>query len=90
MGDGHDDEIIHRELSTDMENPGIQIAEIIADLEGKEVNELTTVWDCIDGAIAEIFSNPPSAEAQVQVTYSYEGYRVTIEQDGKAKLVKAG
>lgn len=89
MSGDHDDEIIHRELNTENGKPSIQIAKIIADLEGKEVNELATVWDCIDDALAAVFSNPPSPEAQIEVTYSYEGYRITVEQNGSAKLVKA-
>lgn len=35
----------------------------------------------------EIFSNPPAPEAQIRITFSYEGYRVTVEQDGTAKFV---
>lgn len=88
MNSDHEDEIVHRTLDTGRDNPGLGVAEIVADLEGTEVYELTTVWDCIDGALGEIFSNPPSPEAQLEVKYSYEGYRITVEQNGNVKLVK--
>lgn len=90
MSSDHGNEIVHRELDTDRENPAIEIAEIVADLEAEDVNELATVWDCIDDVLDNIFSNPPSPEAQVEVTFSYEGYRITVEQNGSAKFVETG
>jgi len=46
------------------------------------------MWACTDGVLDHLFSNPPSAEAQMEVTFSYEGYRITIEQDGTAEFVR--
>jgi hypothetical protein len=59
----HDDEIVHRELNTDREEPAVAVAEIVAELEGKHADELTTTYACIDGMISELYSNPPSPEA---------------------------
>jgi len=86
--DAHDEEIVDRTLDSDRENPGVQIAEIVAELEGEDPAELTTMYGCIDGVIDHILSDPPSPEAQAVVEFTYEGYRVTIEQDGTARLVK--
>jgi hypothetical protein len=36
-----------------------------------------------------VFENPPAPEAQVEVTFSYEGYRITVEQNGRARFVQA-
>lgn len=81
-------DIIHRELDTDRENPAVQIAETIAEIEEKEATNLANTYKCVDGVLTEIFSTPPSPEAQMQVEFSYEGYRITIEQNGSTKFVK--
>ena len=90
MSGDHRDEIVHRELDADRASPAIQVAEIVADLEGKGPTEVTTIWDCIDDVLTRVFSDPPSPEAQVEVTFSYEGYRVTVEQNGVATFVQTG
>ena len=86
MGTDPGSDIIHRELDTSVENPATEVA--VADIEGKEATDLTETYGCIDGVLDEIYSDPPSPEAQMQVEFSYEGYRITIEQDGAAKFVK--
>jgi hypothetical protein len=80
--------IVHRELATDAGDPSVQVAEVIAELEDVDPTDLTDTHSCIDDVLANIFSNPPSPDAQMQVTFSYEGYRVTVEQNGNAKFVK--
>lgn len=90
MTETHDDEIVHRELNTDRDKPSIAIAEAIADLEEKRADELTPIHDCIDGMLSELYSNPPSAEAQMAVEFTYSGYRITIEQNGTAEFIQVG
>ncbi|MWV65441.1 hypothetical protein GRS48_11520 [Halorubrum sp. JWXQ-INN 858] len=83
----HDDEIVHRELDTDGEETAATIAEVVADLEGTPITELPTVYDCIDGMLSNLYSNPPAPEAQMTVEFTYSGYRITVEQSGTAKFV---
>ena len=80
--------IVHWEFDTDSDDPAVDVAEVIAELENCEGTSLASMYDCIDGTIADLFSNPPAPEAQVQVKFSYEGYRVTINQDGSATFLK--
>lgn len=82
------EEIIHRSLDTDGDNPAIQIVELIAEIEDRDMLELENMYECADGMLDNLFSDPPVAEAQMQVVFSYEGYRITIEQNGNVKLVK--
>ena len=82
------EEIIHRQLDKVGENPASQVTEIVAELEGKEVNELAPIYDQMDDVLDNILSEPPSPEAQLVVTFSYEGYRITIEQNGHTRFVK--
>ena len=87
MTEPHDDGIVHRELNTDRAEPAVGIAEVVADLEGTPVTELPTTYDCIDGILDGLYSNPPSLEAQVTVEFTYSGYRITVEQSGVAEFV---
>ncbi|MFD1647672.1 HalOD1 output domain-containing protein [Haloarchaeobius litoreus] len=88
MTEAHDHEIVRRELNTDREEPAVAIAEVVAELEGKPADELTSTYDCIDGMISELYSNPPSPEAQMTVEFTYSGYRITVEQSGTAEFVR--
>jgi hypothetical protein len=89
MSKTHDDEIIHRELDTD-KDPAVAVVEVIADIESMDVGEMPISYECIDGMLTEMYSNPPSEEAQVEVNFTYADYRVTVDQDGGAKFVKVG
>ncbi|WP_121820445.1 HalOD1 output domain-containing protein [Halostella salina] len=81
-------DIVRRELDPERESPAAEVAEIVADLEDKDQTELTAIYDCIDHMIDHIFSEPPAPGAQVQVEFTYEGYRVTVEQDGSAQFIR--
>lgn len=90
MASHPENEIIHRSLNTDAkDNPSVQIAEAVADIEGKDPTDLASTYSCMDGVLDSIFSDPPAEGAQMQVEFSYEGYRITVEQNGSAKFVKA-
>ena len=82
------EDIIHRQLDRAGKNPAVQITNIIVELEEKEASKLYPIYDQMDDVLDNIFSEPPSPEAQLQITFSYEGYRITIEQDGHAKFIK--
>ncbi|WP_226004146.1 HalOD1 output domain-containing protein [Natrinema salinisoli] len=88
MSDHTERKIVHRELDTAAENPIISLINAIADIEDTDTTELPTMYDCVDGMLDELFSNPPAPESQMVVEFSYETYRITVEQDGTAKFVK--
>lgn len=80
-------EIIHREMDTDVDNPASEIATIVADIEGKDHAELATMYEIADHIIDHLFSTPPASEAQFKVSFSYEGYRITVDQEGALELM---
>lgn len=84
MDEYPDSDIIHRELDTDVDEPATQVAEVIADLEGQDATELPTMYECVDGVLDHLFSNPPAPEAQMEIEFSYGPYRITVEQTGNA------
>ena len=87
MTNTHDDEIVHREMNTDRTEPAAAIVEVVADLEGTPVTELPTAYDCIDGMLSNLYSNPPAPEAQMTVEFTYSGYRITVTQNGAAEFI---
>jgi len=90
MSDEPERSIVRRRLETDAGNPGPQIAQPVAEVDGREMVEMETTYGCVDGVLTHLFSDPPSPEAQMAVEFSYEGYRITVEQDGVVELVRTG
>lgn len=72
----------------DTENPEVNVAEATAQLENKEMSELPPLYETIDHLIEHLFSDPPEPDAQVQVEFTYEGYRISLDQDGQATFMK--
>ncbi|WP_135366521.1 HalOD1 output domain-containing protein [Halosimplex halophilum] len=81
------DKIVHREFDTDQDDPATAVAETVADLRGEETTDLATMYEQVDHMIDHLFSTPPSKDAQVQVEFTFEGYRITVDQDGTARFV---
>ena len=86
----NDDEMaaVHWEFDTDQAEPSVDVAKVVAELERKESTDLSAVYDTIDHMIEELFSEPPVPEAQAVLQFSYEGYRITLNQDGYATFMK--
>lgn len=83
-----DDEVYHRHLDTEGEEPAIQIAEHVADICGVEATELESTWSCFDHVIDMIFKDPPAPEANVEVRFTYEDYRIVVDQEGDATFIR--
>lgn len=82
------EEIIHRQLDTERETPVVGIAELLAEIENIPHEELTTTYEHLDHILDELFDKPPVPEAQVEITFTYEGYRINVEQDGSVQLIR--
>lgn len=87
-GDGDEMAASHFEFDVDQENPEVNVAEVISGLEDKEMTDLATLYDTVDHLIEHMYDSPPSPEAQVRMEFTYEGYRVVLNQDGFATFMK--
>lgn len=87
---GDEDEMAatHWEFDVDQEEPEIDVIEVIAELEGQDTTDLPPVYNTIDHLIETLFSEPPASEAQAVIQFTYEGYRVNLNQDGHATFMK--
>lgn len=83
-----DDRVIQRHLDKDRDSPAEAIAAIVAELEDADMEEMTPVWKAIDHIVDHLFDTPPDPEARVEVEFNYEGYRVTVAQDGTVTFVE--
>ncbi|MFC6825846.1 HalOD1 output domain-containing protein [Halopelagius fulvigenes] len=78
-----DENEIHRNLDTDA-NPTAQVVQAVADQKGMDPMSLQSAWNAIGQVLDPLFSTPPSPDADVEITFNYEGYRITVGQDGCA------
>jgi len=85
---GDETHIYQRSIFKDVdESPSAELIGIVAELKGVEQNELAPLYSWVDSLISDLYSSPPPAEAQAVVEFTYEGYRITLYQDGHAVLM---
>lgn len=80
-----DENAIHRRLDTDA-NPTAQVVQAVADQKGTDPLSLRSAWDTVGQVLDPVFSTPPSPDADVEITFKYEGYRITVDQTGHARF----
>ena len=77
---------VRRKFDLTAASPERDVLGVVAELEDADQTDLSPLYSTIDDVISESFSDPPAPEAQVTVTFTYEGYRITIHQDGSAEF----
>lgn len=81
-------DVHHRDIFKNAgENPSTELVTIVAELKGVEQDELEPLYSWADGLISDLYSSPPGPESQVIVEFTYEGFRITLYQDGKVVLM---
>lgn len=61
--------------------------EVVADLEGVEIDALPSLYERLDHLVELLFENPPAREAQIELAFSYSGYRVQLTQGGQLTML---
>lgn len=82
-----DGDVVDVRFDTDESDPALSVADVVAELEGQDPTELKLIYDASDHVVDHLFSEPPSPQADVEIAFTSEGYRVTIHQDGHATFV---
>jgi len=78
-------DVHHRSIFDEpTEGPVQELVTNVAQLKDVEHDELDPLYSWVDGLIDSMYSSPPPAEAQVKIEFTYEGYRITLYQDGQA------
>ena len=79
--------VVHTEIDPDSDTSEYAFLEAIAEREGVEMEALPPLYDSVDHFVELLFDQPPSKEAQVELQFSYCGYRVRIDQTGHVTLL---
>ncbi|ELZ23583.1 hypothetical protein C475_14968 [Halosimplex carlsbadense 2-9-1] len=82
--------IVRAQIDARSETADNEFLELIARLEGVDATELPSLYHEVDHTIENLFKRPPSRDAQMEISFSYAGYRVTIDQRGNVRLVRVG
>jgi hypothetical protein len=83
-----DERTVHRQFDTEEDDPVFDVVETIAELEGKPMEQLPSLHATVDDILEHVFSEPPAPEAQVEIGFTYAGYRIKLFQDGRATFLK--
>lgn len=76
-----------RRITPNPNDSEYEFLELIAELENTEIDELPSLYDEIEHLIETIFKNPPAPRAQLEISFSYAGYRVRMDQRGTVELL---
>lgn len=76
--------VVRRRFDTEAADPNVSVIEVVADLEGTEPGSLPPLYTQIDHLLEHLFSDPPVADADAKIAFTYNGYRITVRQDGRA------
>jgi hypothetical protein len=80
--------IIYRDITPDPDAAEYDLLEMIAEMEGVNIDELPSLYTEVDHFVETLFEDPPSPSAQMEIRFSYAGYRITVTQGGGVKLVR--
>ena len=82
-----DREPVFRTFDPELADPNLKVIETVSDLEDCDPTDCSPLYSTIDDVIADIYEDPPSPDAGVEITFTYEEYRITLRQDGTAEFV---
>ncbi|WP_225334601.1 HalOD1 output domain-containing protein [Halomicrobium urmianum] len=82
--------IFHRSVEPRESTENERVLGVIADVEDCDVTDLPPIYSRIDDVLEDLFSDPPVREAQVEISFSYYGYRITVDQEGDMTLRRLG
>jgi len=87
-GKSGDNGIHYREIPVDPDDADYNIVSLVAELEGGDFDDLPSFYPEIDHFAEKLLRNPPSARAQMEIEFSYAGYRVRMDSRGQVRLWK--
>jgi hypothetical protein len=83
---GREPGIVRTTIDPDASTAEFDLLQIIADRENVEIEELPSFYTQIDHMVESLFKDPPSPEAQIELDFTYAGYRIRLTQTGEVTL----
>ena len=87
MTDNSEYPVVSRQLDMNQPEPAMAVVKELADIEDRDVTDYKPTYDCLDHVLDGLFAEPPSSEAAIRITFTYEGYRITVKQNGTAEFI---
>lgn len=76
-----------RNLTQGHVSPTQALLQCVAEIKGVDGPlELTPLHSTIGDRVERFYADPPSPDASAEFTFTYEGLRITLKQDGNAIL----
>lgn len=82
-----DADVVRTEIAPDPATAEHDLLAIVADLEGSAIDELPSFYDQVDHFVEMLYKRPPSDEAQMEISFSYAGYRISMDQQGRVTIL---
>lgn len=76
----------HLDVEIDPEEPELPFADAVAELKGTRSSDLAPVGSELDDLVRGVLLSPPPEQNQAEISFTYEGFRVTLYHDGHAVL----
>ena len=89
-GGGDEGQIFHRKVTPESDAANESLLRLIANLERCEVTDLPPLYEQVDHMVEHLFTEPPPADAQAELLFTYPGYRIELDQTGDVTLMKIG
>jgi hypothetical protein len=82
-----DDGVVRYVIDPDSRTAEFDLLSGIAEVEGVALDELPSLYATVDHFVEGLYDDPPASAAHVELSFSYAGYRVNVDQAGHVRLV---
>lgn len=82
--------ITHTQIEPDSTTSEYSFLELIAERRGVDIETLPPLYDEVDHFLETLFTDPPSKQAQIELEFTYCGFRIRIDQSGHVMLLELG
>ena len=80
-------EPVRTSIDPNPETAEYDLLELVAKLEETDIEALPPLYTQVDHFVESLFKEPPTLESQMQLQFSYAGYRITLTQRGDVTLL---
>jgi len=85
---GRDEDIVKTRIDPKSETAEYELLRIVADLEGVDIESLPSFYEQVGHFVEMLFQRPPAPEAQMEISFSYVGYRIRVTQTGQVTVLE--
>lgn len=80
--------IVRTRITADPETAEYELLELVAAQDDRDIESLPSFYEQVGHFVEMLFRHPPSSEAQMELSFSYAGYRIRLTQLGQVTILK--